>query len=273
MARTEAFAPAKVNLALHVTGRRADGYHLLDSLVMFADIGDRIFVEDGEGLSLSVTGPRASGVPAGPENLVLRAASAAGVRDASVTLEKHLPSAGGIGGGSSDAAATLRACRKRFGVDMPDALALGADVPVCLLAQAARMSGIGDVVEPLEAVPSVPAVLVNPGVEVPTGAVFRRLERRDGAPMSAVEHWPDVASLVDWLEAQRNDLEAPARSVAPVIGDVLEALSASGAMLARMSGSGATCIGIFGSPEMAEAAARDLAADHAAWWVAATVLR
>ncbi|WP_121062831.1 4-(cytidine 5'-diphospho)-2-C-methyl-D-erythritol kinase [Chachezhania antarctica] len=271
--RTEAFAPAKVNLALHVTGRRADGYHLLDSLVAFADIGDRIFVDDGKGLTLSVTGPRAAGVPTGPENLVLRAATAAGVRDAAITLEKHLPAAGGIGGGSSDAAATLRACAERFGAGLPYVLALGADVPVCMTARAARMSGIGEVVEPLDGFPDVPAVLVNPGIEVPTGAVFAGLQRRDGQLMEDLVSWTDVPALVAWLDRQRNDLEAPALKVAPAIGDVLGALRQAGAALARMSGSGATCFGIFETREQADAASWTLASENPVWWVAPTVLR
>ncbi|WP_158969033.1 4-(cytidine 5'-diphospho)-2-C-methyl-D-erythritol kinase [Chachezhania sediminis] len=273
MARTEAFAPAKVNLALHVTGRRADGYHLLDSLVAFADVGDRVFVDDGPGLSLTVSGPRAAGVPAGPENLVLKAAVFAGVADAAISLEKHLPSAGGIGGGSSDAAATLRACAVRFGTQVPDTLPLGADLPVCVLARACRMAGIGEILTPVGGLPPLPAVLVNAGVDVPTGAVFSRLASRHNAPMDPVPaDWGDVPATVDWLGRQRNDLEAPAQEVAPVIGDVLAALRGSGALLARMSGSGGTCFGVFSDEGQAASCAASLREAHPGWWVAETVL-
>ncbi|WP_273524913.1 4-(cytidine 5'-diphospho)-2-C-methyl-D-erythritol kinase, partial [Rhodosalinus sediminis] len=171
MTPAEARAPAKVNLALHVTGRRADGYHTLDSLVVFADAADVVRVRPAETPSLRVTGPRAEGVPTDASNLVMRAAAAMGVA-AAIELEKHLPAAGGIGGGSSDAAATLRALAAMTGRAPPaDLAALGADVPVCMAPGPARMRGIGEVVEPLAALPALDAVLVNPGVAVPTPQV------------------------------------------------------------------------------------------------------
>lgn len=266
-------APAKVNLTLHVTGRRGDGYHLLDSLVAFADIGDRLTVTLDPVPSLRVTGPRAAGVPEGPENLVLRAAALIGV-PAAITLEKRLPAAAGIGGGSSDAAATLRALSRLGGRSVPEALALGADVPVCLVARAARMRGIGEEVTPVADLPALDAVLVNPGVPVATPAVFARLARRDNPAMpDPLPSWPDAAAFIRWLATQRNDLEAPAAALCPEIGAVLGRLRTSdGCQLARMSGSGATCVGLYPDRVTAKAAAARIAAEHPGWWVAATRL-
>lgn len=265
MTERRVFAPAKVNLTLHVTGQRADGYHLLDSLVVFADVGDWLDVSLGHGLTVS--GPMAAGVPTDGRNLVLKAAALMGV-DARIALEKHLPAAAGIGGGSSDAAAVLRALRDLTGHEVPGAgLSLGADVPVCLAGRAAYMRGIGEVVEPVDGLPDLAAVLVNPGVEVPTGAVFKGLARKDNLAMSPL----DRGDLIGWLRAQRNDLEGPAREVQPVISDVLEAIRATGSVLARMSGSGATCFGIYADRAQAEAAAQALA--RPGWWVRAATLR
>lgn len=263
---TEGFAPAKINLALHVTGQRADGYHLLDSLVAFADFGDHVSVEAAEGLSLSVTGPFAGAVPAGADNLVLRAAALFGTdAGARITLDKHLPPASGIGGGSSDAAAALRVLARLWARPVPDALRLGADIPVCLAARAARMQGVGEVLTPVT-LPVMQAVLVNPGVEVATPSVFRALQRKDNAPMGDVPG----AGLVDWLATCRNDLEAPAIAVEPVIAEVLAQIRAQpGCLLARMSGSGATCFGIFDTAEQAKAAAR---AQRPDWWARAVQL-
>jgi 4-diphosphocytidyl-2-C-methyl-D-erythritol kinase len=268
MASTRAFAPAKINLTLHVTGRRADGYHLLDSLVVFADFGDSIALHAGHGLTLTVSGPMAVGVPLGDDNLVLRAARLAGAADIAIHLEKHLPAAAGIGGGSSDAAAVLRG----LGAHGVDALALGADLPVCLLARTARMSGIGEIVRPVDGIPPLPAVLVNPGVAVPTPAVFRAMTRHDGAPMPAIPRFKTVTDCTVWLAAQRNDLEPPAIALAPVIAVTLAKLRATGALLARMSGSGATCFGLFPDSAAAQTAAQTLAAAHPDWWVQPTVL-
>ncbi|SFA99739.1 4-diphosphocytidyl-2-C-methyl-D-erythritol kinase [Poseidonocella pacifica] len=273
MAPIDAFAPAKINLTLHVTGRRQDGYHLLDSLVAFADVGDRVRVEPALELSLEVGGPRALGVPTGPDNLVLKAAALFGVDEgARITLEKHLPAAAGIGGGSADAAATLRALSKLWGRTIPsDCARLGADIPVCLPSRTARMQGIGETVTPLP-LPPLDAVLVNPGVSVPTGPVFAALEGQFGAPMQGVlPQFDGAGALLDWLGDQRNDLETPARQIAPAIGDTLAALAATRhCALARMSGSGATCFGLFPSPASARAAAQQLSQAHPGWWVQAT---
>lgn len=266
-------APAKVNLTLHVTGRRGDGYHLLDSLVAFAGAGDRVTVAPSPVPSLRVTGPRAGGVPEGRENLVLRAAALMGVT-AAITLEKHLPAAAGIGGGSSDAAATLRALARLTGRPLPEALALGADLPVCLIARGARMRGIGETVELLPTLPALDAVLVNPGLPVATPAVFARLARRDNPAMpDRLPRWPDAAACIRWLATQRNDLEAPALALCPDIGVTLTALRESaGCALARMSGSGATCFGLYPDAARARRAAEKIAAAHPGWWVVATRL-
>ncbi|WP_085792831.1 4-(cytidine 5'-diphospho)-2-C-methyl-D-erythritol kinase [Roseivivax jejudonensis] len=267
------FAPAKVNLTLHVTGRRADGYHLLDSLVVFADLGDRLTVAADEALSLRVTGPMAAGVPTGADNLVLRAARLLDPEGAArITLDKHLPAAAGIGGGSSDAAAALRLLSRHWKRPMPDRVeALGADVPMCLDPRAQRVGGIGERSMIVGGLPELPAVLVNPGAPVATPAVFARMTRRDNAPMPPelpVLATPGAAA--EWLAAQRNDLEGPACAVAPVIRDVLDALG--DARLARMSGSGATCFGLYDRPDDARAAADRIAQTEPGWWVRVVTL-
>lgn len=260
-------APAKINLTLHVTGRRADGYHLLDSLVAFADVGD--VIEVGEGDGFSVTGPFAEGVAADATNLVLRALALTDERR-QITLHKYLPHPAGIGGGSSDAAALLRVLDATPGMDA--LLSLGADVPVCMAARAARMRGIGEEVAPVD-LPGLHGVLINPGVAVPTGAVFQALQNVANAPMGDLPERQDGTAFTRWLAAGRNDLEAPARAIAPVIGDVLLALRQAGAGLARMSGSGATCFGLWPSRAEAEAAADRIADAHLEWWVRACSLR
>lgn len=271
MAPTEAFAPAKINLTLHVTGQRTDGYHLLDSLVVFADVGDVVRVTPASETSLRVAGPMAAGVPADARNLCWRAAQTFGAPVA-IALDKHLPAAAGIGGGSSDAAAVIRAMEAGFGRRFNgDALGLGADLPVCLLARAARMSGIGEAVEPL-ALPVLQAVLVNPRVEVSTPEVFRALTTRDNLPMTDLPRNADPDGMLDWLREMRNDLQTPAIGLRPVIGEVLEALTGSGADLARMSGSGATCFGLYASRAAARAAAEQLRQAHPGWWVVAARL-
>lgn len=264
---TRRFAPAKVNLALHVTGKRADGYHLLDSLVVFAGIGDWLDITPSDTLSLNVTGPRAHGVPDDARNLVWKAAEwLCPDRGASMILEKHLPHAGGIGGGSADAACALRGLADVWGVDVPSgADALGADIPVCLHGRPVRMAGIGDVLEDVPLLPSMWIVLVNAGVEVPTGAVFKAMERVDNAPMPTPE-WSDFDSFIGWLDRTRNDMETAARTQAPVIGIVLKRLRAfADCRFARMSGSGGTCFGLFESETAARDAALALPKD---WWVA-----
>lgn len=267
------FAPAKVNLALHVTGRREDGYHLLDSLVVFAGIGDWLDIDAGQGLALSVSGPRADGVPTDRSNLVWRAAEAFDRgRGATIHLEKHLPHAGGIGGGSADAGAALRGLSELWGVPMPDlqaCLSLGADLPVCAACEPARMRGIGEVLDRVPAIPPLWIVLVNPGVAVPTGDVFRALDGVNNAPMPDPD-WSGPDDFVSWLSRTRNDLEPAAIAIAPEVLDVLQALrDEAGCLLARMSGSGATCFGLFAGKADAEAAARGLRAGHGHWWVEA----
>ena len=266
-------ARAKVNLALHVTGRRGDGYHLLDSLVAFADFGDVISVEPASSLSLAITGPMAAGLSAGPDNLVLKAAQAMGSPlGASITLDKRLPVASGIGGGSADAAATLQALSVLWGCELPDAatvLALGADVPVCLAGQSCRMAGIGEQISPA-VLPPAYLVLVNPGVGLSTASVFSALTRRDNEALPPPEPMPDAAALAAYLRDCRNDLEAPARTLVPQIAQVLGGLAAqNGCLLARMSGSGATCFGLFATALAADEAAKALTAHSAAWWVQA----
>ncbi|RBI85733.1 4-(cytidine 5'-diphospho)-2-C-methyl-D-erythritol kinase [Rhodosalinus halophilus] len=272
MTAAEARAPAKVNLTLHVTGRRPDGYHLLDSLVVFADAADVVRVRPADAPALRVTGPMAAGVPTDSSNLVLRAAALMGVT-AEIELEKHLPPAGGIGGGSSDAAATLRALSRMTGRPLPrEVLALGADVPVCMEPRPMRMRGIGETLSPVDGLPALDAVLVNPGIAVPTPQVFARLDRRANAPMpERFPTFPDAAAFADWLAGQRNDLERPAQTIAPEVGAALAALAqADGCRLARMSGSGATCFGLFPDSTSAARAARALA--RPGWWVRAVRL-
>jgi 4-diphosphocytidyl-2-C-methyl-D-erythritol kinase len=269
------FAPAKINLHLHVVGRRADGYHLLDSLVVFAGVGDRLSVSPSDRLSLALTGTFAAGLAAEADNLVLRAARAlaaqAGIEPSgALVLEKNLPVASGIGGGSADAAAALRLLARFWGLDPAGlgALAggLGADVPVCVAGVPAVMSGIGEILAPAPSLPPIGIVLVNPGVAVATPSVFRA---RSGGFSAAARFpaggWADADSLVAALRLTGNDLEPPARSLAPVIGEVLDALAAApGCMLARMSGSGATCFGLFPDSATAEAAAATLG--RTGWW-------
>lgn len=267
MSRIDALARAKVNLALHVTGRRADGYHLLDSLVAFAGVGDRLTATTAPDLTLEVTGPEADALRDEADNLVLRAARLMG-GTAALRLEKVLPVASGIGGGSADAAAALRAMAALTGAPLPlasDVLTLGADVPVCLNGSSVRMGGVGERLDPV-ILPKGWLVLANPRVPVPTGDVFHGLAGfGDGLP--DIPAFGTVMDLARWLRATRNDLEAPAMALAPVIADVRDALAAtSGCLIARMSGSGATCWGLFAGQGEAETAARALPRD---WWTAA----
>jgi 4-diphosphocytidyl-2-C-methyl-D-erythritol kinase len=270
------FAPAKVNLYLHLTGRRADGYHLLDSLAVFPAVGDWLRAVPAEALWLTVEGPFGAALGDAADNLVLRAARAlrpcGGAR---ITLEKHLPVASGIGGGSADAAAALRLLARVWGVPpatLPMALALGADVPVCLGGRAARMGGVGEVLTPAPQLPACGMVLVNPGVSLATASVFRA--RQGGFSEAAVlpGSWPDAAAMARGLAALRNDLEPAAIALQPVIGEVLAALAGvPGCLLARMSGSGATCFGLFADAAAAEAAARAVA--RPGWWCWGGALR
>lgn len=280
---TTEFAPAKVNLTLHVTGQRTDGYHELDSLVVFCGIGDRLDLRVSDHTALSVTGPFADDVPQGADNLVLRAArTVAGGFDVCINLEKTLPTAAGLGGGSADAAATIRAVlrlRKELDphsrhqndtADLATLLTLGADIPVCLASKPTRMRGIGEQLDWLDQLPECHVVLVNPRVAVPTPAVFAALANRQNPPMPAtLPQWLDAPSLARWLRLQRNDLQPAALTVAPVIARVLACLdSLPGALIARMSGSGATCFALFLTAPAAEAAADLVRQDYPEWWVA-----
>lgn len=269
------FAPAKVNLSLHVTGQRSDGYHLLESLVAFADVGDQLTVAPASTTLLRVSGPEALGVPDGSENLVRQVADGLWPeREFALHLTKALPSAAGIGGGSSDAAAMARAGAAMMGQELSAAalLPFGADVPMCYRPRPWQVSGIGEGLQQVD-LPQAPAVLVNPRIAVPTGPVFAGLSRKENPPMGA---WPaprTVTDLAQWLLQQRNDLEAPARALAPEIGLALSALSATrGALISRMSGSGATCFALFETSEQARAAAADLRHAHPSWWIHPTEL-
>ena len=267
------FAPAKVNLYLRVLGRRPDGYHRLDSLVVFAGAGDVLSAEPDQGLSLTLAGPFGDRLSAGPDNLVLRAAralaAAAGVAPrARLLLEKRLPVAAGIGGGSADAAAALRLLSRLWRVALPAArlaeiaAGLGADVPVCLAGQPARLGGIGERLDTAPALPAFGLALVNPGVALSTAAVFRRWQGVSSEPADLPDGWADADSLAAVMGGLGNSLEAPAMALCPVIAEVLKTLRATpGCLLARMSGSGATCYGLFG----AQAAAAAVPA-RPGWW-------
>lgn len=275
-------APAKINLFLHVTGRRGDGYHLLESLVVFAtDPGasDRLEGGKAESLSLSLQGPFADPLrPAGDDNLVIRAARALdSSQGAALTLTKNLPVASGIGGGSADAAAALRLLNRLWGLGLDNhALALkganlGADIPVCLQSRATVMRGIGEQLDEASPLPPFWLVLVNPGIPLETRDVFAALNGRFGPAMPFPRAPGSAADLAILLRERRNDLEAPARYLAPEIDAVLAALSAqAGCLVARMSGSGATCFGLFAEARHAEIAARNIGRAHTAWWVVAT---
>lgn len=277
-------APAKINLYLHVVGRRSDGYHLLDSLVAFAGIGDTIAAAPAETLSLSIDGPFAEGLGSGEDNLVLRAAralaAAAGRKAAAqIRLTKRLPLASGIGGGSADAAATLIALARLWRLDLDAAalaaigLALGADVPVCVHGRSAFFAGIGEHLTPAPALPRAWLVLANPGIALATPNVFKARTGGFSEPGRFAGAPADVAELAAVLKARSNDLTAAAVSLAPVIGTVLAELCAlPGALLARMSGSGATCFALFADEHKAQAAASAVRARRPAWWVAAAPL-
>ncbi len=279
----EEFAAAKVNLYLQVTGRRPDGYHVLDSLVMFVDIGDRVSVSVADRLSLEITGPFKADLDLDHDNnLVLRAARALAAEigieaRAAVELGKHLPVAAGIGGGSADAAATLRALMQLWAAPLDRdrlfavALGLGADVPVCLDTNPAVMRGIGDRLEPAPPNwPKLHLVLVNPRCALSTAAVFAARDGEFTAAPPLDLHSPSIGDVVAALSARQNDLEPIARRLEPAIDATLASLTGqSDCLLARMSGSGATCFGLFSSADVASRAAAELSAAHSGWWVAA----
>ncbi len=274
-------APAKVNLYLHVAPVQPDGYHPLASLMVFADIGDEVRAEPADALSLAVEGPFGAGLSAGEDNLVLRAArallGAAGCgQGARLVLDKRLPVAAGLGGGSSDAGAALRLLRRLLQLDVDDAAlqavaeGLGADGAACLWGRAATAEGRGEILSEAPPLPRLPAVLVNPGVPSPTGAVYRAYDALGGlgdAVRPAAPPLPDARAVADWLAGLRNDLEGPALGLEPRIGLALEALSAAPeTLLARMSGSGATCFALCADDDAAEGLAARLARDNPSWW-------
>lgn len=278
------FAPAKINLTLAVKGRRPDGFHELQSLVTFADCGDVLSGEPASAMSLEVTGPFAPSLANEKNNLVIKAAQLLvdhlGVeQSARLVLEKNLPVASGIGGGSADAAAALRLLRKLSGQTVERhamaalALCIGADVPVCLEAAPAFMWGKGELMMRLDAVPGFWFVLVNPGVAVSTAEVFAALGAPSLTDKETAPHLPSWTSLdqfVDWLKGQGNDLEKPALSLAPMIAEVIASLgNTQGCRLARMSGSGATCFGIYADEATARTAEKALWVTHPNWWIRA----
>lgn len=281
--RITELARAKLNLALHVTGRRADGYHLLDSLVTFAGHGDTLTFQLAEADGFTLEGRFAAGLEAERDNLVTRArdrlratlaAQGHAAPPVAITLSKDLPIASGIGGGSADAAATLRGLMRLWQADLDArtlsdiALSLGADVPMCLASRPAMARGIGEDLTPVNHLPSLAVVMINPLVGVSTPDIFRRLERRDNPPVpplpSATDEW------MAFLGTLRNDLEPPARALVPQIGMLCEALAAQGAKLVRMSGSGATCFGLFDSRDAAKRAAAQLAIAYRHAYIQAT---
>lgn len=275
-------ASAKINLFLHVGDKRSDGFHPLQSLAVFAEVGDALTAEAADDLSLSLAGPFAAAL-SGDDNLVLRAARALAAKagrapTAKLTLTKNLPVASGIGGGSADAAAALRALSALWSLDLGEAdlhevaAGLGSDIPVCLASLPRWMEGRGEILSPVASLPHLPLLLVNPGIAVPTAGVFAALETRSGVAWKLPpDRFRDMADLLRLLDSTRNDLEAPARRLAPVIGEVLTALAAlPGALFSRMSGSGATCFALFPDDESCKRAAAILSAVKPGWWIAPT---
>ena len=282
---TRVFASAKVNLTLHVTGQREDGYHLLDSLVVFADVGDTIILSPRQGIGVAVDGPESGALPVQGDNLVARAIARFGTTPAPhVTLTKNLPVSSGIGGGSADAAAVVRgllAAQALLTGSEPelqplerDLLSLGADVPVCLHSRATRMQGIGDVLTQVSDLPALHAVLVNPRRAVSTPTVFRAMASRSNPPMpDKLPVFRNTRELTEWLGTQRNDMEVAALGLAPAIAAVKTTLVQSeGCQLARMSGSGATCFGLFPDDQAAAHAAQAISDANRDWWVRAVTL-
>jgi 4-diphosphocytidyl-2-C-methyl-D-erythritol kinase len=276
-------APAKINLALHVTGRRADGYHLLESLAVFTRFGDRVEIEPAEDDQLSVSGRYASAVPLDDSNLVVKAREAlrreAGQTNTppvAIRLEKNLPVASGVGGGSSDAAAVLRGLVRAWELDIGEAelarigLTLGADVPMCLAAKPLVARGIGDELSLLPDFPALALVLVNPGVAISTPEIFKALAKHDNEGLPPLPRAFDFHSVRNWLEITRNDLEPAALAIRPPIGRALSLLNRARSGFSRMSGSGATCFGLFETGNVAKRAAAEIRSREPDWFVAAT---
>jgi 4-diphosphocytidyl-2-C-methyl-D-erythritol kinase len=268
-----------------VTGRRPDGYHLLDSIAVFADCGDRVSIAPADSISLSVRGPFAAHAPADATDLAWRAAEqffaevgrSAG---AAISVDKNIPAGAGFGGGSSDAAAVLTVLNRRHGSALSDealaaiGLTLGADVPMCLAGRALRAQGIGERIEPISGWPPLPLVLVWPGQKVSTRVVFERLLSRENPPLRAPPPLATPGEVAAWLRECRNDLEPPALAAAPEIAAALDALRGTrGCLLARMSGSGSGCFGLYAEMADAGAAEAELSAAHPKWWMRATVAR
>jgi 4-diphosphocytidyl-2-C-methyl-D-erythritol kinase len=272
------FAPAKINLFLHVGAKRPDGHHDLQSLVVFARAGDELVLEVADEVSLELSGPFAADLASAPDNLVLKAARALAAETAfhggaRLKLTKNLPVASGIGGGSADAAAALRGLNALWGLGLQAedlrriAERIGSDVPVCVEPRPAWMEGRGEKVRALDAVAALPMVLVNPRAAVSTGKIFAALDRRSGTGLSLPPPLMDATELIAYLRSKTNDLEPPARLAAPVIGEVLKALAARpGVLIARMSGSGATCFALFEDDTVARQAAASLRAQFPQWW-------
>ena len=271
-------AAAKINLFLHVGNRRSDGFHPLQSLAVFTDLGDVLAMDAALGLTLAIDGPFAAGLNGEGDNLVLRAARALDGGGAALRLTKNLPVASGIGGGSADAAAALRGLNRLWNAGRDEAglrdlaASLGSDIPVCVPSRSAFMEGRGEILRGVASMPRVPMLLVNPGVVVPTKDVFAGLKDRSGAEMPLTQgRFRDTADLLRFLETTRNDLEAPARAMQPVIDEVLTAIAAlPGGLFTRMSGSGATCFGIFADDDCCIRAAEILRKACPGWWVAPT---
>ncbi len=274
----EAIAPAKINLALLVGGRRSNGLHRLASLVVFSEFGDRVRIGEADRLSLEVSGTHKAGVPTDGSNLAMKAASLmADGRGVRILLEKRIPAAAGLGGGSSDAATVLRLLSRLWNEPLPShrlLMDLGADIPACIVGSPVFVEGAGELVAPAGCVPGLSMLLVNPGVQVATGAVFDAFA---GTGTPNLELPPDHGSEMgfhSWLAAQRNDLEEAAIGLEPAITEVLrEIRQLQGCRLARMSGSGATCFGVFADPILARAAARKVRTRNPGWWALATSCR
>ena len=272
--RIEEIAPAKINLALHLRGSRDDGFHLLESLVVFSEFGDRLSVSSCRSLCLSVSGRFGAHAPAGPDNLVARAVRlVSNGQGVAVKLQKRIPVASGLGGGSSDAATVLRllSVQRETNPTSEMLASLGTDVPVCFARKTSIVEGTGEIVSPSLPAPSLDLVIVNPGKPLETREVFQRagavcmprLERRSGNE--------SFDEFVEWLSRQRNDLEPVAMRMCPAITTVKQELScSSGCVLARMSGSGASCFGLFVDSDSARAAAKQILLDHPDWWAVAT---
>lgn len=274
-------APAKINLALHVTGQQQDGYHSLESLVLFTRFGDRLGASPSGEDRVEISGRYGPQLAADENNLIVKARDAlrrhVGVANAPpvhITLEKNLPIASGIGGGSSDAAAVLRMLGQDWGIETgilgEVARSLGADVPMCMEARPLVARGIGQDIALLQGFPQLALVLVNPGITVSTPDVFAALKQRENSGLPPLPKRFDFHAIRNWLETTRNDLEAPARDLQPVIGQALSALDKAGSGFSRMSGSGATCFGLFETNNVAKRTAAEIRSRNPDWFVAAT---